>query len=122
MSDRESLEREQERNRAAIEAMIELYCRGVHQSEAGLCGACQALLTYAQERLERCVFGLKKPVCAACPVHCYKPEMRARIKEVMRYAGPRLLFHRPGLVLFHLWARLRSKRRIAQWKERLAQD
>jgi hypothetical protein len=80
------------------------------------------LLCYAQERLERCVFGVKKPVCAVCPVHCYKPEMRARIKAVMRHAGPRLLFRRPGLVLFHLWTRLMSKRRIAVWEERLAQD
>ena len=114
--------RDRARHRATIEAMIALYCRGVHHHHAGLCEECQGLLAYAHERLERCVFGAKKPVCAMCPVHCYKPEMRARIKAVMRYAGPRLLFHRPRLVLFHLLARLRSKRWIAEWKERLAQD
>jgi len=30
-----------------------------------------------------------KPACKACPAHCYKPEMRARIRGVMRHSGMR---------------------------------
>jgi hypothetical protein len=29
--------------------------------------------------------------------------MRARIKEVMRYAGPRMLYRHPILALWHQW-------------------
>ena len=31
------------------------------------------------------------------------PEMKQRIKEVMRYAGPRMLWHYPIWTLKHLW-------------------
>ena len=31
----------------------------------------------------------EKTFCSNCTVHCYRPEMRERIRTVMRYAGPR---------------------------------
>ena len=37
------------------------------------------LLDYAAIRLERCRFGMEKPVCAKCPVHCYQPARREQI-------------------------------------------
>jgi hypothetical protein len=81
--------------------MIACYCRGVHGSRGPLCEACQALLDYAGNRLVRCPFGGKKPVCAQCPIHCYQPRMRETMKQVMRYAGPRLLLRHPVLTLRH---------------------
>ena len=46
--------------------------------------------------------GTGKPTCSKCPVHCYKPEMRDRIREVMRYAGPRMYKRHPILTFFHV--------------------
>ena len=37
--------------------------------------------------------------------------MRTRIKEVMRYAGPRMLFRHPVLALLHHWDSLRTNKR-----------
>jgi hypothetical protein len=37
-----------------------------------------------------------------CPVHCYQPRMRESIREVMRYAGPRMLTRHPFLAVAHL--------------------
>lgn len=54
-------------------------------------------------RLDRCPFGEEKPTCAACPIHCYKADRRQRIRKVMRYAGPRMLWHHPWSALLHLW-------------------
>ena len=34
-----------------------------------------------------------KDICSACKVHCYSKEMQEKIKEVMKYAGPRMLFY-----------------------------
>ena len=48
-------------------------------------------------------FGPDKPVCSKCPVHCYRPELRERIRGVMRYAGPRMLYRHPVLALRHQW-------------------
>lgn len=44
----------------------------------------------------------EKPICARCPIHCYKPVMRERIREMMRYAGPRMLRRHPILAIRHL--------------------
>lgn len=59
------------------------------------------MFAYAVCRLERCPFGAKKTTCAKCPIHCYSSAMRDRIKGIMRYAGPRMLFHHPILALRH---------------------
>ncbi len=55
-----------------------------------------------------------KTFCSNCTVHCYKPEMRARIREVMAFSGPRMLLVRPLMVLRHMWESLRERRRLAK--------
>jgi hypothetical protein len=80
--------------------MIGVYCRGRHDGRAELCRECRDLLTYAAGRLEKCPHH-PKPSCRGCPTHCYAPENRARIKEIMRYAGPRMLLRHPLLSLKH---------------------
>jgi predicted amidophosphoribosyltransferase len=97
------------RERQTVEAMIRLYCRGRHGNAEQLCGECAELLEYARERLRRCPFQEGKTTCAKCPVHCYRPEMRARIRAAMRYAGPRMLYRHPILALRHLLDGLRRK-------------
>jgi hypothetical protein len=89
------------RERKTIEAMIGLACKGRHRTSEGLCPECSALLQYAQSRLEKCPFAERKPTCAKCPIHCYRPDRRNQIREVMRYAGPRMLSRHPVLALFH---------------------
>lgn len=91
------------RERRTIQAMIEIYCREQHRLPDGnLCADCQELEDYALGRLARCPFAENKPVCARCAVHCYRPEMRQRVREVMRYAGPRMLLRHPLLAVRHL--------------------
>jgi hypothetical protein len=85
-----------------IAAMITMYCRAHHgPTDAMLCDDCGALHDYARRRLQRCVFGDAKPTCAKCTVHCYKAAMRARVRQVMRWAGPRMLWRHPVLALTH---------------------
>jgi hypothetical protein len=86
-----------------IEKMIGLYCCKKHKTSAGqLCDDCFELARYAAQRTENCPFGPAKPTCAKCPIHCYKPIMRHRIRQVMRYAGPRMLIRYPHLAILHL--------------------
>jgi hypothetical protein len=100
------------REKRTVAAMIELYCQSHHGGGAGLCGPCDRLLEYAFCRLDRCPFREEKTPCARCPVHCYGPTMRARIQEVMRYAGPRMLFRHPVMALRHQWDSLRKPKGI----------
>lgn len=91
-----------------VQAMIHMYCRGVHGSKV-LCDECSDLLVYARERLDRCPFQAGKTTCAKCPVHCYNPTMRERMRTAMRYAGPRMLFRHPVMALRHLLDGLRKE-------------
>lgn len=87
-----------------IKTMVWLYCSKRHGEP--LCLDCEELLEYARLRIEKCPFGAEKPTCENCTVHCYKPAMRERVKEVMRFSGPRMLTRHPVLALRHL---IRSK-------------
>ncbi|MFW9918814.1 MAG: nitrous oxide-stimulated promoter family protein [Candidatus Thorarchaeota archaeon] len=76
--------------------MIHLYCEKKHDSTPGtLCASCQDLLRYSHHRLDHCTYGELKPTCRKCEKHCYRPEMRERIRRVMRFSGPRLLLRAP---------------------------
>lgn len=86
-----------------ITRMIELYCKHHHQNQhPTLCNECLSLLAFSKRRLERCIYGVEKPACANCKLHCYKPEQRRQIREVMKWAGPRLLLKHPVLTIQHL--------------------
>lgn len=90
------------REQACVERMIFIFCQAKHGGRAILCEDCQELLDYAVIRLQHCKFGENKPVCSECSIHCYHPLMRSRIIEVMRFAGPRMLFRYPKLAILHL--------------------
>ena len=86
-----------------VSRMIEIYCRGRHGTKTGVCPDCEALLAYSKERLYKCPFGERKPGWGKCTGHCYAPQKRSAIKQVMRYAGPRMLYKSPLLTLRYLY-------------------
>jgi len=74
-----------------------------HNTQTDLCAECSELLGYALARLDKCPFQEGKTSCAKCPVHCYKPDMREKIRIVMRYAGPRMPYRHPILTIYHMF-------------------
>lgn len=97
------------RESATIAVMIRKYCRDKHSGPGELCTECRELLDYARKRLVHCPFQENKTTCGKCPIHCYKPGMRSRIREVMRHVGPRLLLTNPLLALQHVLDGLRQE-------------
>ncbi|MGC9151615.1 MAG: nitrous oxide-stimulated promoter family protein [Microbacter sp.] len=93
-----SIEREQK----TIKIMIGIYCHDHHHTSEGLCVECQQLADYALMRLQKCPFAPNKPTCKTCPVHCYRSGERERMRQVMRYAGPRMLRSHPLTAIQHL--------------------
>ena len=85
-----------------------VYCRARHTAEKTViesaeaelqrlplqrypvCNECRDFLRYAFARRLRCPLE-DKPLCKHCPVHCYQPEYRARVREIMRFSGVYLL-------------------------------
>ena len=135
----DALKRKREREQEIVSQMIALYCKGNHSAhrsvslrERGgemrqvrealrerdsgerrdLCPECAELEAYAHARSERCPFMEEKTFCSNCTVHCYRPEMRERIRTVMRYAGPRMFFHHPVMAIRHMIESQRERRRI----------
>ena len=98
----EKLPRRLQREYKTVDAMISIYC-GSHHRYHVICDDCRELGEYALERLKKCPFGEDKPTCAQCLVHCYKPVMRERIREVMRYSGPRMIYTHPITAIQHLF-------------------
>ncbi|MBI9049601.1 MAG: nitrous oxide-stimulated promoter family protein [Anaerolineaceae bacterium] len=97
------------REEKTLTMMFALYCRDQHGGINSLCTDCDEVITYAVQRLEKCPHGENKPICGKCKIHCYKPEMREKIRRMMRYAGPRMLWHHPGLAMMHMIDGLRKK-------------
>ncbi len=79
--------------KGTIAKMIRIYCHAKHGTKGKiLCNSCKQLNEYTQTRTDKCVFGKTKPACSACPVHCYTKAYREKIKEVMQFAGPLMIF------------------------------
>ena len=62
----------------------------------------RSALNYAAARVDHCPHMETKTFCSACKTHCYKPQMREAIRQVMRWSGPRMIFHHPVLAIRHL--------------------
>ena len=114
-----------------VSQMIALWCREHHsggcareQAAGGdaparvklgfraitLCPECAELREYAVTRIEHCPRMGTKTFCSACPSHCYRPAMREKIREVMRWSGPRMIFYRPITAIRHAMVTVQSKR------------
>ena len=109
------IEKKRQKEQYVVEEMIRLYCRKQHvkydRKSGQMCPVCQKLADYAKLRSEKCPFMEHKTFCANCKIHCYKPEMREQIRQVMRFSGPRMLLYHPGLAIWHLVCSMREKRK-----------
>jgi len=70
-----------------------------------LCQSCAEFLDYATNRLERCPYAQNKTTCAACRTHCYKLDMREKVRKIMRFSGPKMIWSHPILALLHFLKR-----------------
>ena len=82
-----------QRDLAVLTRFVEVFCQKsrekhahVEKADGELCDECRDLLEYATDRLARCPMD-PKPKCKDCPAHCYKPQYRRRIREVMKFSG-----------------------------------
>ena len=100
-----------EREKETVSLMIRLYCRKKHGGKE-LCPACAELDAYARLRSDKCPFMETKTFCSNCKVHCYKKDMREKIREVMRFSGPRMIFHHPIMAIRHVTERKKEKKRM----------
>ena len=103
-----NINEKREREKETVSQMIRIYCRGKHGGRT-LCDECRQLDEYARERSDKCPFMETKTFCSNCKVHCYKADMRDKIRAVMRYSGPRMIFYYPVTAVRHIIETNRKK-------------
>jgi len=87
---------------------IELFCHARHdrsmvgertipgilqqgeRSPKTICVECADLLAHGMKKRALCPLD-PKPTCKSCHVHCYTPEYRQKIREIMAYSGRRMI-------------------------------
>ena len=108
---KKSVENKRDYEKNVVNLMIRLYCKDHHHTDA-LCNDCQSLSDYASMRVDKCPFMETKTFCSNCKVHCYKKDMREKIKQVMRYSGPRMMLYHPLLAIKHLYYSKKERRQL----------
>ncbi len=100
-----------ESEKKVVTKMILIYCKSQHNTSSGLCSQCLKLRNYAMLRLEKCPFGEQKPTCESCAIHCYGDNMRQEIRNVMRFAGLRMIFIHPIDAIHHIIRKIERDKR-----------
>lgn len=107
------------REKKTIDKMVHIYCKGHHDTKGNeLCPECTEFLSYAFLRLDKCPFQEEKSTCGKCLVHCYQPQMKEKVKKVMRYSGPRMLLHGPGLALHHAFDGRKKPQTLEEFRKK----
>ena len=108
-----NVQTKREREKETVSLMIAIYCRKKHGGKT-LCPDCAALEAYARVRSDKCPFMETKTFCSNCKVHCYKKDMREKIREVMRFSGPRMIFHHPIMAIRHVVESKKEQKRLEE--------
>ncbi len=93
---------ESEIEKKTIEKVIEIYCNHKHDIPHGLCDDCSELLGDAIHLINKCQHK-PKPACGACKTNCFSSDQRKKMKGIMKYSGPKMLFRHPVLTINHFW-------------------
>ncbi len=108
-----NLDKKRADEKLLVSEMIALYCRKQHGTPkvpyARSAGSCTIMRL---ARIEKCPFMETKTFCSACKVHCYKPEMREKIRTVDALGGPAYAAGAPVLSIRHVAVTLKSKREM----------
>jgi hypothetical protein len=100
----EPLTKHQKKDIRLLGKFVEVYCAGKHGAVEraplelpaalgthSLCPECAAFLGYAVVKRLKCPLEAEKPTCKHCRIHCYDTVNREKVREVMSFAGRRLM-------------------------------
>lgn len=117
-----NVEEKRDDEKRTVSFMIQIYCRGNHKErnvlrqKGFMCEECMDLAEYAKMRSQKCPYIANgtKTFCSNCKTHCYKPDYREKIRKVMKYSGPRLIFYFPGKLLEHFISSKKFKNKVTK--------
>ncbi len=98
-----------DKDRKTLEAIGRIYCSAHHdglKDAASLCPSCRQAVDRTLERTASCPYG-HEGNCEDCDIHCQRGEAREQIREIMRYAAPRMAFRHPLMTIGYLRKKVR---------------
>lgn len=99
----ETISRQMKRDCRTIAAFTEVWCAGHRHGDRQavsvpgrdkpfqLCPECADFVAYAVAKRMKCPLEAEKPDCKHCPIHCYAPAQRARVRQIMAWSGRRMI-------------------------------
>lgn len=105
---------QQKKDIRLIGKFVEVYCAGKHTGaehvpvalpgglgDRSLCPECRLFLEYAIVKRLKCPLEAEKPSCKHCRIHCYDKTHREKVREIMSYAGRKLMMRGRVDYLWH---------------------
>ena len=79
-----------------------MYCKSHHGTSDGkLCPACPALLDTVMTKIDRCPYGITKPICDSCERPCFGARQTQEFLKIMNSTGKRMFLRHPMMSVKH---------------------
>ncbi|MCR5833381.1 MAG: nitrous oxide-stimulated promoter family protein [Selenomonadaceae bacterium] len=83
------------------------YCNANHGTTDGkLCGKCTAVLSTVLIKINRCPYGIGKPICEECETQCFGERFTKDFLEIMKGGQKKMLLSHPLMTIKHKLAGL----------------
>lgn len=90
------------KEKANIKTSFGVYCNKHHDTKDGkLCPKCTALLTTIMLKLQRCKYGITKPLCDHCDEQCFGDAANKSFMEIMDNSRTSMLVRHPMMTVRH---------------------
>lgn len=99
--EKDILESKRKKEKEIVALMISIYCKKNHHVTE-LCHSCKQLMDYSFLKIDNCPFTEDKSFCSNCAIHCYDQHMREKIRAVMKFSGPKMIFYHPIMAINHM--------------------
>jgi hypothetical protein len=91
------------KEKESIKKTFATYCHAHHGTSDKLCPSCTATLAVVLSRMNRCRYGITKPICDRCEYtqQCFGPRASADFLRIMRSTGGRMFLRHPQMWVKH---------------------
>ena len=92
------------KDRKVLEAIGCIFCTAHHpgkKDSCGLCPSCRETIEATLARAVACPYG-HEGNCQDCTTHCQRGQAQERIRQIMRYAAPRMALRHPLMTAEYL--------------------
>lgn len=90
------------KERENIRKTFGVYCNANHGTSDGkLCRKCTGLLSTVMLKIQRCPYGIGKPICDACETPCFGEIQTNDFKAIMKSGQKKMLLSHPIMAIKH---------------------